>query len=155
AGRSGHRTTSGATTTPTRAVDTSGDGRACRPARCSSGGPGKEQRLDPVGCGGELVLLDGARGIHVFGAHLRALAHERALPETVVLGEDLQALRRPVIPRVHVVALGKRDGGRADEARVRPIDWNRAVSQHAVDAHAELLVDVELFGRLEVLALAQ
>src|SRR4030095_10236837 len=155
AGRSGHRTTSGATTTRTRAVDTSGDGRACSAARCSSGAPGKEQRLDPVGCGGELVLLDGARGIHVLRAHLRALAHERALPEAVVLREDLQSLRCPVIPRVHVVALGERDGGRANEARLEPIDGTGGVAQHAVDAHAELLVDVELFWRLEVLALAR
>src|SRR5207247_7697910 len=149
------RSGSEATTRPTRGGGTTGDGTGYSGARRSSRPPREEQRPDPLGRAGELVLLDGARGIHVLGAHLRALAHEGALPDAVAFGEDLQALRRPLVPRVHVIALGQGDGGRTDEARLKSVDGARGVAEHAVDAQAELLVRIELIGRLQVLALAR
>ena len=57
-----------------------------------------------------------------------------------------------MVAGVEVVALGQRDGRRADEVWVEAVDRAGGVAEHAVDAHAELLVGVQLLRRLEVLA---
>src|SRR5262249_58402181 len=114
---------SGATTRPTLADDTTADDRACSVVRRSSRAPGQEQRLDPASRAGELVLLDGARGIHVLGAHLRTLADESALPDAIVLGEDLQSFRGALVAGVHVVPLGEGDGGGGAEAPLAVDGW--------------------------------
>src|SRR5207247_7463087 len=108
AGQSQCRPGSAATTRPRRAGGTTADGTGCSGARRSSRSPGEEQGLEPVDGAGELVLLDGPRGIDVLGADLCALAHERALPDAVVAGKDLEAFRRPLVPRVHAVTVRQR-----------------------------------------------
>ena len=57
-----------------------------------------------------LVALDGRRGIHVLGAHPRALADEGASPDSVVLRKNIEAFTRPLVTRVHVVPLSQGDG---------------------------------------------
>src|SRR4029450_4291510 len=68
---------------------------------------------------------------------------------------DLEAFLAALVTRVEVVTLRERDRGRPDERRLEPIDRARGVTQHAVDAHAELLVLVQLVRRLAVLAFRQ
>src|SRR5207245_1940614 len=154
AGRSPCRTGSAATTRPRCGRGTTADGKGCS-GRRRSPRPPREKRLEPVGRARELVLLDGSRRVYVLGARLRALAHEGALPHAVVLGEDLQPLPRSLVTGVHVVALGEGDGRGADEAGLQAVDGAGGVAQQAVDAHAELLVGVELVGGLPVLALSE
>ena len=70
---------------------------------------------------------------------------------SLVLDEDVETLPVARIARVEVVPLGERDRGRSDELGVETVDRAGGVAEHAVDAHAELLVGVELVGGLEVL----
>src|SRR5204863_3697394 len=83
--------------------------------------------------------------------HLRALANEGAAPDASVVRENLQALLGGFIPRVQVVALGQRDRRRSDEFRLQSHDGARRVTEHAVDALAELPVGVQLRRRLSIL----
>src|SRR5678816_3674385 len=123
------------------------------PAARSSCAPRQHERLEPLERSSQLVALDRAGRVDMLRAHLRALAHERAPPDPVVLRQDLQSLVAPFVTRVEVVALRQRDRRRSDERRLQAIDRTRRVAQHAVDAHAELLELVELVGRLQILAL--
>ena len=91
----------------------------------------------------------------MFGAHFGALADERAAPDAFVLGKHLHALGRALVAVVEVVPLRQRDRRRADELRIEAVYRTRRVAQHAVDAHAELLVFLELLGCLEVLPFAE
>src|SRR5262249_3843619 len=52
-----------------------------------------------------------------------------------------------------VVTLRERDGGRTDEFRVEAVDRARRIAEHAVDAHAVLLVVLELLRGLPILTL--
>ena len=65
---------------------------------------------------------------------------------------DLQPLLGALIPGVLVVALRESENRRPDEAGLEPVDGARSVTEHAVDAHAELLVPVQFFGSLPVFA---
>src|SRR5262249_62321222 len=100
----------------------------------------------------QLGTREGARGVDVLRAALRALADERAAPDPLVLGQDLHPLAAARVARIEVVALREGDRGRPDEVGVEPVDRACGVAQHAVDAHAELLELVELLRRLAVLA---
>src|SRR5262245_15777843 len=112
----------------------------------------EDERLRPVHRRGQLVTLDRAGGVHVFGTHLGALAHERAAPDALVLRQGRLSRGRTLVARIQVVALGKSDSGWSNELRVQPIDRTCRVTQHAVDAHAVLLVLVQLLRRLEIFA---
>ena len=56
-----------------------------------------------------------------------------------------------LVARVQVVALGQGERGRSDEVVDSPDHRAGGVAEHAVDAHAELLVAVQLGRRLHVL----
>src|SRR5262249_50033556 len=145
------------TTRWTRAADASAGGTGCRRvARSgSSRPPRQEEALEPLQRRVQLVALDGAGGGHVLRTDLGAFADERAAPDALVLRQESPPLPRPLVARVEVVPLGQRDGGRPEELRVQAVDRAGGVAQHAVDAHAVLLVLVQLFRRLPVLALRQ
>ncbi len=88
-------------------------------------------------------------------AHLGAFTDERARPDPFVFREHLHTLRRTLVAAVEVVALGQGSGRRSDEVLVDPVDGARRVTQHAVDAHAVLLVVFQLLGCLSVFAFGQ
>src|SRR5262245_26761652 len=110
----------------------------------SSPTPWHEEGLHPVERGAQLVALDGPGRIDVLRTDPGALPHEGTTPDPGVVGEDLHPLRGSLVARIQVVALGEGDGGRSDELRVQAVDRAGRVAQHAVDAHAERLVLVQL-----------
>src|SRR4029453_16057262 len=111
-----------------------------------------DERFHPIHCGIDLVALDGAGRIDMFGAHLRTLANEGTSPDAFVLGQELHAFPSALIASVEVVALSESDRRRADELGIETVDWTGRIAQHAVDAHAELFEFVQLLRRLQVLA---
>src|SRR5213080_1696850 len=114
--------------------------------------PGHQERFEPLYSRRQLVLLDGAGRVHVLGTNLGALSHERASPDSLMLGQHVHALMRALVTRVHVVALRERDRRWANEYRIETIYRTGGVTQQAIDAHAELLVAIELIRSLEVFA---
>ncbi len=104
---------------------------------------------------GEFVLLDGAGRVNILGADFCAFAYESTIPDAAFLGKNVQAFLRSHVAGVQVIPLGQRDGRRAGEAGLQAIDGACGIAEHAVDAHAELLVGIQLVGRLPVLALCQ
>src|SRR4029453_9214252 len=104
ASRRRSRTASWSTTTSTR---DGGRGVArSAPRRESSCPPREQEGLHRLRRRLQLVALDGSRGVHVLGAHPRALADECAAPDALVLDEHVETLPRPSIARVEVVSLG-------------------------------------------------
>src|SRR5439155_25764893 len=101
----------------------------------------------------QFVPLNSARRIDVLRTYLGALPDEGAPPDAFVLRQNLEPLLGALVAPVEVVALRERDRGRPDERRIQAIDATRRVAQHAVDAHAVLLVFVHLLRRLPVLSL--
>ncbi len=101
-----------------------------------------------AGC--QLVLLNGAGRVHILGTHLRALADKRASPDSVVLREDIEAFTGSLVPGVHVVPLRQGNGRGSAEQRVQSVNGTGRITQHAIDAHAELLVRIQLLWSLEV-----
>src|SRR5438874_11271374 len=69
-----------------------------------------------------------------------------------MLGQHIHALMRALVTRVHVVALRERDRRWANEYRIETIYRTGGVTQQTIDAHAELLVAIELIRSLEVFA---
>src|ERR1700730_10789297 len=87
----------------------------------------------------------------MLGTDLGALADKRAPPDSVVLREDIEPVAGPFVAGVQVVPLSQRDGRRSTEQRVQSINRTGRVTQQAIDAHAELLIGLQLLGGLEVL----
>src|SRR5262245_6415983 len=85
----------------------------------------------------------------------RAFAVECAAPDAFMLRKNVQTFFGPLVARIIIVALRQRDGGRPDEMLVQPDDRAGGVAAEAIDAHAELLIDVQLFRRLQIFALAE
>src|SRR5689334_18603426 len=83
---------------------TAGDTR-CTPRARSSCTPWQDKRFEPLERRRELVPLDRARRVDMLRAHLRALPHERASPDPVVLRQHLEPLVAPFVTRVEIVAL--------------------------------------------------
>src|SRR5256885_2063805 len=107
-----------ATTKWRHACDTSADGTRCiwRRAWCRSfRTAGHQERFEPLDGGCQFVLLDCAGGVHVLGTNLGALSHERASPDSLMLGQHVHAIMRALVTRVHVVALCERDRRWTDE----------------------------------------
>src|SRR5882672_4212558 len=139
----------------TRAAGASGGGTPYRwefPLRRS---PRREKGFERFERRAQLVALNGTGRIDVLGTDLRAFADKGAPPDTLMVREDLEPLARALVARIQVVPLGEGDGGRADELGIEAVDRARRIAQHAVDAHAELLVLVHLLWRLAVFALRQ
>src|SRR5258708_3682514 len=89
----------------------------------------------------------------MLGTDLGTLSDERAAPNSIVLRQDVEPLIGSLVARILVVTLRQRRGTR--EERVEPINRTSSVAKQAVDAHAELLVGVQLIGGLEVFAFLQ
>src|SRR4030095_13282504 len=102
--------------------------------------PRQKERLHRLERRVQLVALDGAGRVDVLRAHLGALSHERAAPDALVLGPNLEARRGAFIARIEVVALSERDRRGSNELRIETVDRTRGVTEHAVDAHAVLFV---------------
>ena len=93
-----------------------------------------------------------ARRIDMLGSGHRALPDEGAVPGAPMDAQDGPALVPPLVPGIEVVTVGQGDGRRADEVVVQAEHGAGGVAEHAVDAHAELLVGLDLLGSLEVFA---
>src|SRR5262252_841707 len=106
--------------------------------------PRRNQRLVPFRHRFDLVLLDGARRVDIFRTDTRAFAVERAAPDAFMLRKDVQAFFGALVAGIFVVALRQRDGRGADEMLIQPDDRARGVAAKAIDAHAELLVALQL-----------
>src|SRR5262249_39110406 len=119
--------------------------RSCRPPR-------QQERLKRLGRRGELVTLDGAGGVHALRACRRALSYERAGPYPIGGGQHPPPLLRPPLARVPVVVRGPGDGRRAEEAFLEADYRACGIAEHAVDAHAVLLVLVQVGWCLQQLA---
>src|SRR4029453_13545250 len=143
----------GATSTSGLSRAASVDGSPCRGGFRPSRAPWHEERLHGFHRRRQLVALNRAGRIDVLGAHLGALADECAPPDPFVLGEHFHSSRSTLITVVEVVPLRERNGRWPDELRVEAVNRGGRVAKHAVDAHAVLLVLVELSGGLAVLAL--
>src|SRR5262245_19839768 len=117
--------------------------------------PWHKQRLVPFRHRFDLVLLDGARRVDVLRTDPRAFAVERATPDAFVLRKDVQALFGALVAGIFIVALRQGDGRRADEMLIQPDDRARGVAAEAIDAHAELLVALQLLRRLKVFTLGE
>src|SRR5262245_24178111 len=115
--------------------------------------PGHKQRLVPFRHRFDLVLLDGARRVDVLRTDPRAFAVEGSAPYAFMLRKAVQSPFGALVARVLVVALRQRDGRRAYEMLVQADDGARGVAAEAIDAHAELLVALQLLRRLQVFAL--
>src|SRR5712692_2831428 len=102
--------------------------------------------------GVELCLLDRLRRIDAFGAHHRALADEAALPDALGVRDHRQAFLDALVARIEIVAAGKRDRRRAEKLVVQAVDGAGRVTEHAVDAFAELAELIDLLHRLAMLA---
>src|SRR5262249_27995454 len=142
----------GATSKWRPACDTSGDGTQCTRAVRSSRPPRQEKRLEPLQGRPQLIALNGPGRINMFRTNPGAFANKRATPDTLMIGENLKPLAGTLIARVEIIALGKGDGGRADELGIEAIDGAGSIAEHAVNTHAELLVLVHLSLGLQVLA---
>src|SRR3989449_9902185 len=115
--------------------------------------PRHQRALVPVDRAGQLGTLYGARRIDVLRTRDRALAHERAVPDPVLAAQDRLPLGTALIPRIEVIALGQRDRSRSEEAGLQGVYRTGRVTEHAVDAHAVLLVRRYLIRRLAVFSI--
>src|SRR2546428_13925696 len=108
----------------------------------------QQHALVPVDRAGELRALNGASRIDVLRTSDRALAHKRAVPDPVLAAQDRFPLGTALIPRIEVIALGQRDRSRSEEAGLQGVHRTGRVTEHAVDAHAVLLVRGDLIRGL-------
>src|SRR5207244_4106237 len=120
------------------------DGFGARHALAPPEGP--QDGLETGGGDVELGPLDGHRRVDMLGAGHRALPDEGAVPGAPVDAQDGPALVPPLVPGIEVVTVGQGDGRRADEVVVQAEHGAGGVAEHAVDAHAELLVGLDLLG---------
>src|SRR6266542_2270184 len=139
----------------TPAGGTSADGTRWGPSVRSSRAPWHQEGLQRIQRSAQLVTLHGTGGIDILRTDLSAFSHEGATPNAFVLGKDLESFARAFVARVEVVSLGEGNGRRPDELLVQAVDRAGSVTQHAVDAHAELHVVVHLLRRLPVFAIGQ
>src|SRR2546426_2738031 len=116
----------------------------------SSPAPRHQHALVPVDRAGQLGTLYGARRIDVLRTSDRALAHQRAVPDPVLAAQDRLPLCLALIPRIEVIALGQRDRSRSEEAGLQGVHRTGRITEHAVDAHAVLLVSGDLIRGLAV-----
>src|SRR2546426_12709486 len=119
----------------------------------SSPAPQHQHALVPVDRAGQLGTLYGARRIDVLRTRDRAVTHERAVPHPVHAAQDRFPLGTALIPRIEVIALGQRDCRRSEEAGLQGVYRTGRVTEHAVDAHAVLLVRGYLIRRLAVFSI--
>src|SRR5262249_40843672 len=75
---------------------------------------------------------------------------EGAFPDTFTAGNKVSALILGAVARVEIVALSQGNGRRPQEPRLQPVDRTGGITEHAIDAHAVLLVLCQLFRRLQV-----
>src|SRR5688572_18231012 len=74
--------------------------------------------LHPFQGGSQLVLLNRAGGVDMFGTDLRTFADEGASPYSVVLRKNIKAFPLSLVTRIHVVPLSQGDGRGSAEKRV-------------------------------------
>ena len=91
----------------------------------------------------------------MLGADPGTFSDEGASPDSFRMSKHCHALVRTLVTGIHVVALGQRDGRRAHKNRVQPDHGTGGVAKCTVDAHAELLVAVQLLRGLQKFALAE
>src|SRR5207245_6101838 len=79
----------------------------------------------------------------------------RAVKGSRVSGQEVESFLCALVPRVEVVPVPESGRRRPDELPVRGEDRTRSVTEHAVDACAELLILLKLLRLLQVLSLLE
>src|SRR6478672_13075915 len=97
-----------------------------------------------------LVLVDCIRRVDPFRTYLRAIADGSATPDAFLRVHQLHSFGACRVPRVGVVAMQQRQHSGADEGRVESVLGASGVTEHAVDARAELQDPLELRRGLQV-----
>src|SRR3954464_616320 len=115
-------------------------------------GPRHEELLHAVDGGCKLVLLNRSCRVNMFGTNPRTLTHERASPDALGMGEHRHALCRPLIARVLVVTMRKRQCCRPDEYRIKSRNRTGCIAEQTVNTHAVLAEFFELVWRLQIFA---
>src|SRR2546423_9662346 len=103
----------------------------------------------------ELGLLDRLGRVDSLRADDRALADEAALPHALGIADDRQPFLQTLVARVEVVAAREGDPAGAQKLVVKTVDRTRCITEHAVDALAELPELLDLLVGLTVLARAE
>src|SRR5437667_3999837 len=103
----------------------------------------------------DLDPLKRQRRVDVLRADGGALPHERAVEGPRVSCQEVEPLLRPLVPRVEVVPVPESGCRRPDELSVRGEYRTRGITEHAVDAGAELLIPLKLLRLLQVLSLLE
>src|SRR5271165_3487566 len=109
--------------------------------------------FQPLQHGGQLVLLNRPGRIDVLGANSGTFTDKCTAPYSVGMCEHGNALPGAFVARIHVIALGKGQRGRANKYGIESDDGTSRITQGAVDAHAELLVSIDLRRGLQKLSL--
>src|SRR5258705_13940799 len=84
--------------------------------------------------------------------HPCTLADKGASPNPLWMRQQSQPLLCPLIAIVHVVALRESERRGANKRRLQPHHRTRGIAQRAINAHAELLIEIELLRRLQEFA---
>ncbi len=88
----------------------------------------------------------------MLGTNSCALADKSASPDAVRMRQHSDAFIGAFVARIHVVALRERKCRRSDKYRIQANHRTSRITQRAVDAHAELLVAVQLCRGLQKFA---
>src|SRR5262245_47482973 len=115
--------------------------------------PRHKKRFEPFRHRFYLVLLNGSGRVDILRTCLGAFTDEGAAPDSLVLREDVETLISSLVSRILVIALCESHGRRSDEMLIQPVDRTGGITDHTVDAHAELLVALQLLWRLQVFSL--
>src|SRR5436309_4242469 len=132
------------------AFSTGSDGAA--PTFCASP---VVRRSEPIEHDGPFDLLDGLGHLDPPGAGLGAVEDGSAPEHPRPVRQDVQAIRRPLVPRVEDETVGVDDGGRADVLAVAPEDGTGRGAGGAEDALGGVVVAFPLFGGLPTFAVGR
>src|SRR5712671_4142734 len=113
---------------------------------------GQHKRLHPFERSFQLVLLDRPRGINMLRANPRALPNKRTSPDALRMCQQPQSLLRALIAIIQVVPLRERKSSRPNKSWFQSHHRTSRIAKRAIDAHAELLVEIQLLRRLQEFA---
>src|SRR5882672_4913021 len=113
------------------------------------------KRFHPFQRSFEFVLLDRARRINMLRTNPRTFTDKRTSPDALRMREQPQPLLRSLITVVHVVALRQSERRGSNKRWLQSHDRTSRIAQRAIDAHAELFIEIQLLRSLQEFARAQ
>src|SRR6266478_298023 len=116
---------------------------------------GHHKRFHPFERSLKFVLLDGAGRVNMLRANPRTFTNERASPDALRMRQQAQPFLRTLIAVIQVVALRERNCSGPHECRLQSHHRTSRIAQRAIDAHAELLVEIQLLWCLQKFAGAE